>query len=91
MERIKELKQQDCPDLRVHGSGNLIQTLLENQMISRMVVWTFPVTVGAGKRLFARGTGEEGFRLVDPQISSTGVVINTYEPEGEIKKGSFAQ
>ncbi len=86
---IKKLKEEDGPDLWVWGSGNLIQTLLANHLIDTMHVWTFPITVGSGKRLFTEGTQAEGFRLVDSKISKTGVIIATYEPAGPLKTGSF--
>ncbi len=88
--KIKKLKEKDGPDLWVWGSGNLIQTLLTNHLIDTMHVWTFPITVGSGKRLFAEGTPAEGFQLVDSKISKTGVIIATYEPAGPLKTGSFA-
>lgn len=86
---IKNLKNESGPDLWVHGSGNLIQTLLEHHLIDRMHIWTFPVTVGGGKRLFAHGTQAEGFKLVDSKISTTGVIIATYEPAGPLKTGTM--
>jgi dihydrofolate reductase len=86
---IKKLKAMDGPDLWVHGSGNLIQTLLKDDLIDRMHIWTFPVTVGGGKRLFAEGTQARGFKLVDSKISKTGVIIGTYEPAGVLKTGSI--
>lgn len=85
-----KLKEQDGPDLWVHGSGNLIQTLLKHYLIDVMHVWTFPVTVGPGKRLFAEGTQPQEFKLTDSKISTTGVIIATYEPTGALKTGSFA-
>jgi dihydrofolate reductase len=88
--QIKKLKEEDGPDLWVHGSGNLIQTLLEHHLIDTMHVWTFPVTVGLGKRLFAEGTQAEGFKLIDSKISTTGVIIATYESAGTLKTGSFS-
>ena len=88
---IKKLKKKDGPDLWVHGSGNLIQTLLKNHLIDRMHLWIFPVTVGNGKRLFAEGTQAEGFKLVDSKVSKTGVIIATYEPVGPLKIGSLAK
>ncbi len=87
---IRKLKEMDAPDLWVHGSGKLIQTLLANGLIDVMHVWIFPVTLGAGKRLFAEGTRPEGFRLVDAKIATSGVIITTYEPAGAIKSGSMA-
>ncbi len=87
---IQKLKAMDGPDLWVHGSGNLIQTLLQNNLIDRMHIWICPCTVGGGKRLFAEGTQPEDFKLVDSKISKTGVIIATYEPAGPLKTGSFA-
>jgi len=86
---IGKLKIMDGPNLWVHGSGNLIQTLLKNSLIDRMHIWTFPVTVGGGKRLFAEGTLPEGLTLVDSKVSKTGVIIATYEPAGPLKTGSL--
>jgi dihydrofolate reductase len=87
--RIKELKEQNGPDLWIHGSGNLIQTLLKENLIDRMHVWIFPVTIGTGKRLFAEGTQAQGLKLVDSKTSFTGVIIATYEPAGELKTGTI--
>jgi len=86
---IKKLKAEDGPDLWVHGSGNLIQTLLKYHLIDRMYLWIFPVTVGGGKRLFAEGTQAEGFKLIESKFSTTGVIIATYESTGALKTGSI--
>ena len=86
---IKKLKAMNSPDLWVHGSGNLIQTLLKNNLIDRMHIWTFPVTVGGGKRLFAEGTKPQGFKLIDSKVAKTGVIIGTYEPAGPLKTGTI--
>jgi dihydrofolate reductase len=90
VQEIEKLKNETGPDLWVHGSGNFIQTLLENSLIDRMYIWTFPVTVGPGKRLFAEGVRAEGLKLIESKTSTTGVVIATYEPAGPLKTGSFA-
>ncbi len=86
---IKKIKDESGPDLWVHGSGDLIQTLLKNHLIDKMHVWIFPVTVGSGKRLFAEGTQADGLKLVDSKVSTTGVIIATYEPAGELKTGTI--
>jgi dihydrofolate reductase len=86
---LKKLKAEDGPDLWVHGSGNLIQTLLKHHLIDRLYLWIFPVTVGGGKRLFAEGTQGEGFKLVESKFSTTGVIIATYESTGALKTGSI--
>jgi len=77
---IKKLKEMDGPDLWVHGSGNLIQTLLENHLIDRMYLWIHPVTIGNGKRLFAEGTQPQDFKLVEAKFTPSGVILATYEP-----------
>jgi dihydrofolate reductase len=87
--QIKNLKEQDGPDLWVYGSGNLIQTLLEYHLIDRMHLLTHPITIGTGKRLFAEGTQADGFKLVDSKISATtGIIFATYEPTGPLKVSS---
>lgn len=85
---IKRIKNLDGPDLWVWGSGNLIQTLLENDLIDRMHLWIYPITLGTGKKLFAEGTLPERFTMVDSQITPTGVIFATYEPLTPLKAGS---
>ena len=89
-EGIAALKKKDGPELQVHGSGNLIQTLLRHNLVDQYRLWVFPLVIGSGKRLFSDGTIPSGLRLVDNLVSTTGVVIGTYEPAGEIVTGSFA-
>jgi dihydrofolate reductase len=89
-EGIAALKHGDGPELQVHGSGDLIQTLLRHNLVDEYRLWVFPVVLGSGRRLFADGTIPYGLRLVDNVVSSTGVVIGTYVPAGEIVTGSFA-
>jgi dihydrofolate reductase len=86
---IAELKQGDGPELQVHGSGNLVQTLMRNTLVDEYRLWVFPVTLGSGKRLFADGTVPAALRLVDSTASTTGVMIGTYEPAGDLVTGSF--
>jgi dihydrofolate reductase len=89
-EGIAALKKEDGPELQVHGSGNLIQTLLRHNLVDQYRLLVFPLVIGSGKRLFSEGTIPSGLKLVDSSVSSTGVVIGTYEPAGEIVTGSFA-
>jgi dihydrofolate reductase len=89
-EGIAALKEGDGPELQVHGSGNLIQTLVRHDLVDQYRVWVFPLVIGSGKRLFPEGTSPVGLKLVDSTVSTTGVVIGTYEPAGEIVTGSFA-
>ena len=87
VEHIKKLKEEKGPDLWVWGSGNLIQTLLKHHLIDRMHLWIYPLTIGTGKRLFAEGTKAEKFDLIESKISSTGVILATYELAGPFKPG----
>ncbi|MGZ8763630.1 MAG: dihydrofolate reductase family protein [Acidimicrobiia bacterium] len=89
-EGIAALKKEDGAELQVHGSGNLIQTLLRNDLVDEYRLWVFPLVIGAGKRLFSDGTVPGGLKLVGSRVSTTGVVIGTSEPAGEIATGSFA-
>jgi dihydrofolate reductase len=89
-EGVAALKQGSGPGLQVHGSANLIQTLLRHNLIHMFRLLTFPLVVGSGKRLFADGAIPTGLKLVDSKISSTGVVMAEYVHAGEIPLGSFA-
>src|SRR3990170_3649221 len=89
-EGVAALKKEDGPELQVHGSGNLIQTLLRHNLVDQYRLWVFPLVIGSGKRLFSEGTIPSGLKLVDSKVSTTGVVMGTYEPAGEIVTGSFA-
>ena len=86
---VAELKETDGPELQVHGSGNLIQTLMRHGLVDEYRLWVFPLVLGSGKRLFADGTIPAGLKLVDNKVSTTGVVMGTYEPAGEVITGSF--
>jgi dihydrofolate reductase len=88
-EGIAELKKGDGPELQVHGSGNLVQTLIRHDLVDEYRLWVFPVMIGSGKRLFGDGTIPAALRLLDTTVSTTGVVIGTYEPAGELVTGSF--
>ncbi len=88
-EGVAALKQEDGPELQVSGSANLIQTLLAHNLVDRFFLWTFPVVVGPGKKLFGDGTLPAGLRMVDHKVSSTGVVMAIYETAGDIPIGSF--
>jgi len=90
VQEIKNLKEQDGPELQVHGSGNLIQTLLKHDLVDEFRLNIFPITLGTGKRLFGEGTIPAGFKVVHSKTSTTGVIIADYERAGNVKTGSFA-
>ena len=87
---VSDLKKESGPEIQVHGSGDLIQTLLKNDLVDEFHVWTFPVVLGSGKRLFADGAVPAGLKVDAVKTSTTGVVIATYQRAGAIKYGSFA-
>lgn len=89
-EGVARLKAESGPDLLVMGSAKLVQTLLASGLVDEWRIWTFPVVLGAGKRLFAEGTVPAALRLAVSQVSSTGVVMGTYLPAGPVRTGSFA-
>ncbi len=87
---LQKIKQENGPDLLIQGSGNLIQTLLANDLIDEMTVLTFPLLLGKGKRLFEGGAATPGaLKLTRSLVSSTGVIVATYERNGEVQAGSF--
>lgn len=88
---VAALKAEAGPDLQIIGSGNLIQALRAASLIDEYNVWTFPVVLGRGKRLFESGAKPGALRLVASRTSATGVVMSTYQPAGDVPLGSFAQ
>ena len=87
--QIKQLKAGDGPDLQVHGSGSLIQALMENDLVDEFWLKIFPVTLGTGKCLFAQGTIPAAYTLVDSKASPSGVIVATLKRAGDVKTGSF--
>jgi dihydrofolate reductase len=86
---IEKLKQQAGPMLQVHGSSNLIQTLLAYDLVDELWLKVFPVVLGKGKRLFGEGTIPAAFRLTESKISPSGVIVASYRRDGEVRLGSF--
>ena len=87
---VAALKETDGPELQVHGSADLLQTLMRHELIDEYRLWILPVLVGTGKRLFADGVVPARLELVTSSVSTTGVVIGTYRPVGAVTIGSFA-
>lgn len=86
---LKKIKAEQGPDIQVHGSSNLIQTLLKNDLVDEFWLKTFPITLGKGKRLFQDGAIPVAFKLTDSQVSPSGVIFANYQRAGEVKTGSF--
>lgn len=86
---IKKLKQSEGSMLQVHGSSNMIQTLLENDLADELWLKIFPVTLGKGKRLFGKGTQPMSFKLIESTVTPMGVIVASYKRDGQVKTGSF--
>jgi len=86
---IRKLKEQDGPMLQVHGSSNLIQTLLANDLVDELWLKIYPLTHGKGKKLFGAGTIPAAFSLIESHATPAGVIIANYKRGGEIKLGTF--
>jgi dihydrofolate reductase len=84
---VAKLKAREGGEIQVHGSSDLLQTLLEHNLIDTLRIWQFPVVVGTGKRLFGQGTIPGSFRLIDTQQTTTGAVLHVYERAGGLKYG----
>jgi dihydrofolate reductase len=87
--QIQRLKEQDGPELQVHGSSNLLQTLIKHNLVHEYNLMIFPVVLGHGKRLFGDGAIPAGLRQTSSKTASTGVIMATYEPAGPIQLGTF--
>ena len=88
-DEVRKLKQGDGPDLQVHGSGNLIQTLMAHDLVDEFWLKIFPVTLGAGRRLFAEGTLPAALKVSETRVSPNGVVVAQYARAGDVQTGTF--
>ena len=87
---VKRLRDEDGPNLVTQGSTELVHALLANDLVDAMTLFTVPVVLGGGKRLFADGSVPHAYKLTRSRVSSTGVMIGHYEHDGEIKIGDAA-
>lgn len=85
---IKKVKAGEGGELKVIGSGNLAQTLFKNDMVDEMLLMTFPITLGTGKRLFAEGTIPAAFTMTDSLITKNGVIYASYKRAGNVETGT---
>lgn len=90
LESLAGIKRGEGPDLVIQGSGTLYPQLLSAGLIDRLVLMTFPVILGSGKRLFGEGTAPAAMRMVEHRVTPRGNVIAAYEPDGAVEPGSFA-
>jgi dihydrofolate reductase len=88
-EKIAKIKQQGRPDLNVWGSGNLLQTLIKHDLVDAFWLMIYPITLGAGKRLFADGTMPMAFKVTESTVAPNGVIVMNYERAGAVTTGSM--
>jgi dihydrofolate reductase len=84
------LKREDGPALVTQGSSDLIQTLLANDLIDEINMFTFPIVLGSGKKLFDQGATPAAFKLMNHRVTATGVVIARYQRAGDVATGDYA-
>jgi dihydrofolate reductase len=85
---LQKLKDSEGADLKVHGSGNLAQTLFKHDLVDELHLITFPITLGVGKHLFGEGTIAAAFTLTDSLVTPNGVIFANYQRAGEVKTGT---
>ncbi len=89
VEDIKKLKKSEGPDLKVHGSGKLVQTLLKHDLVDEFWLRIHPLTLGTGNKLFDDGTIPAAFTLVESTATPSGVIAAHYKRAGEVKTGTM--
>ena len=87
-ENVRQLKQTDGPDLHVMGSADMLQTLFKADLVDGLELMIIPVTLGQGKRLFQNGTIPASFKVTSAQVAPKGIIIATYERDGDLRTGS---
>jgi dihydrofolate reductase len=88
-EKVRQLKQQDGPNLHVFGSAHLVQTLMKHDLVDEFWLKIYPLTLGTGKRLFTDGTIPAAFKLTEGQITPAGIIFANYARAGAVKTGSL--
>ncbi|PJZ76561.1 dihydrofolate reductase family protein [Leptospira neocaledonica] len=89
-EKIKKIKEESGPEIQVHGSTNLLQTLLKHNLIDELWLKIYPVVIGKGKKLFGEGSIPAAFQLIESTVSTSGVIIANYRLAGQVQTGSFS-
>jgi dihydrofolate reductase len=87
-EKVAKIKQQPGPDLHVWGSSNLLQTLIKHDLVDVFWLMIYPLTLGDGKRLFAKGTIPAAFKVTESHVGINGVIVVNYERAGAVTTGS---
>ncbi|MGW3348335.1 dihydrofolate reductase family protein [Nonomuraea rubra] len=91
LKQVAELRERPGRELQIHGSGALARTLLDHGMIDELRLWTYPVVLGSGKRLFEPGRTATAMRLVESRTTGSGCIVGIYQPAGKPTYGDFSQ
>lgn len=91
LQQVRELKAQDGIDLLVWGSANFLQTLFAEKLVDELIIMTYPLLLGKGKRLFEGNAAPGSLQLTDHVVTGTGVIIAQYKPAGEVVPGEFEE
>lgn len=86
---IRKLKNAQGSDIQVHGSGNLVQTLLRHDLVDELWLKTFPVTLGTGKRFWGEGVRPAAFTLTESLVTPNGVIFANYRRAGNVRTGTI--
>jgi dihydrofolate reductase len=88
-DEIKKIKNSEGADIQVHGSGELIQTLLKHDLVDELWLKIFPVTLRTGKCLFGEGTIPAAFKLEESSVTKSGVIFANYKRAGKVETGTI--
>lgn len=86
---VKQLQKENGPNLLTQGSTELLHTLLEHDLFDEIHLSVFPVILGGGKKLFRDGSAPRALKLVSSKVSGSGVTVNKYVRDGEVRTGNF--
>ena len=89
VEAVQALKGEPGDELQIWGSGQLLQTLLQHELVDGFRLMTFPLVLGSGRRLFSDGILPTTMRPVDITVTDLGTVLATYEPAGPVRHGEM--
>ncbi|XGC80654.1 dihydrofolate reductase family protein [Bdellovibrio bacteriovorus] len=89
IDELKKVKESSGPNMLIQGSSTLYPTLLSANLIDEILILTFPITLGKGKRLFGSETPATAMKLVNAEMSPSGVIMATYRPNGKVPTGTF--
>lgn len=88
VEKVRQLKQTDGPDLHVFGSADMLQALFKADLVDALELMIIPITLGTGKRLFTHGTIPASFKVTSSKVAPKGIICVTYERDGDVKTGA---